>query len=202
MAYTRPWAQVMNLPGSRMAHEIDDENREGHTDFTERFSSILVDVTADPWVLKLPGLTGAAEFSQHYMANAFPVVAGTPTFTLNSVHPSLGNGNLNVNVPIVYWQGTRITNLGIHGIRNHASAVVQATLYRVDDTGSVTPVVVVSLSAVSASFQSAVSAALTENMDANRAYFVQAVITAGPTALGVDAQLAKIHVSFKLAGTF
>jgi len=50
MTYTRTWDQVLNVPGTRDADEIDNAFRETHTDLTERFAALVQDVNADPWV--------------------------------------------------------------------------------------------------------------------------------------------------------
>jgi hypothetical protein len=55
--YTQAWSLVNFLLGTRDADEIDEASRETHRDLEERFKDILYDVEADPWKIKVPGVS-------------------------------------------------------------------------------------------------------------------------------------------------
>lgn len=94
MAYTRPWADVNNLPGTRDADEIDDASRETHTDLEERFADIVQDVTADPWVLKVPGTGVDQSYSIRIPAAGGMIVSGLQFDpALGSVKPLTAGGS-------------------------------------------------------------------------------------------------------------
>src|SRR4051812_5094259 len=108
MPYTRTWAQVNALLGSRDADEIDDASRETHVDLTERFGDILKDVTADPWELDVPqpGLITRYPWHSGYVKLTGP--STLPLLGPNYISPSSLGDTAKIWLPVPVALGYRL----------------------------------------------------------------------------------------------
>lgn len=202
MAYTRVWAQVLNLLGARDSDEIDDASREAHLDFQERFSDILYDVVGDPWKVRIPGV--AVDGIQSVRIPATPAVAtlGTPTRNNFDVQPG-GTGAPNaigLAIPIIVPIDSTLISVEVVGYRTAAGATVQLSVAQLDYTTELfTSLSVVSLPLVQAGKQITSTGPLNVAMPSNKSFY--ASLFAQADASGVaTARISSIGVIYKLAG--
>lgn len=129
--YTRIWADVNNLQGTRMAAEIDDASRETHLDLTERFSDIVVDVNADPWVLKgLPA--GTVDYDLPHSAGIkSPNVTWVGTI-LEAVNFDSATADGIIQFPILAPRGSRLRRFSMNGRKQDAAATLFMTLNEIN----------------------------------------------------------------------
>lgn len=134
MAYTRPWDQVMNLPGSRDADEIDDENREGHVDFTERFNDIIQGgAAADPWKL-----VGSFLVTRYLWSIGTPGTVSSGTLGVGSaVGPNADGASVAIHVPVIVPLGAKLAGVKFQVNASGAGTAIQASVYKVFANGSV-----------------------------------------------------------------
>lgn len=136
MAYTREWAQVMNLLGSRDADEIDDASREAKVDLDERFRDVIQDVDAFPWKLKIPGV----DVNQKLWMDIHPVSGyGVGGVTLGAVSanpsryvfltPAFINGQW--YVPVNLPRGSIVTDVVLH-VRQGSGTAIQGWFAQID----------------------------------------------------------------------
>lgn len=123
----------MNLPGSRDSDEIDDENREGHVDFTERFDDIIQGgAAADPWVLKGSSLT-----ARYHWSIGFPGTPSTGALGIgNSISPQANGAAVSVTVPIIVPKNSKLIGVKFRLQATGAGASASATVFKHDSTGA------------------------------------------------------------------
>jgi len=201
MAYTRTWAEVLNLLGSRDSDEIDDASREAHVDFTERLSDILYDVNADPWVVRVPGVNIDGTVTHRMAAYASVLGTGTATRAPGSVHPASASGSCELIFPVNGPQGSKVRAFNITGYRTIVGASVQAELWEIDtSTGAATNLAAVSLTLIQGGIQSAASGIIDRDMLSTRAFYIRVVLVADASGAGT-AGLTDVGQTVKLAGT-
>lgn len=200
MAYTRVWADVNNLLGTRDSDEIDDASRETHVDLTERLTDILFDVAADPWKVKIPGVSG--DGSQNHLVhpvagNVFGNV-GMDVSIARSVQPlAVGNSGTWAG-PIAVPRGSTLKSVVFHVVRSTAGAAVVCRVIKVDDSG--TPTTVGSdAAAVSGSPQLVTVGGLTEQFTSTAVYYLEVFLTADGS-LVTSAQFLWADLVIQLAG--
>lgn len=185
MAYTRPWDAINWLLGARDADEIDDGVREAGLDMDERLSSILVDVTADPWVLKAV----ATHMRMHW--SAADLEATAPATLVRGAGVAVGAvGDLLIlHFPVIAPVGTLITGGIIRCKRAHANVSVTGRLHQIDAAGAIIPVGPVVAAVVSATPQDLAFGPHTETMAVDTFYRVLVTLTTGGAAAASDAQV-------------
>jgi hypothetical protein len=200
MAYTRPWDQVLNLLGDRDADEIDDASREAHLDFTERFSSILFDVTADPWKVRTPGVAVDGTFAYNISAHTGAPGAGVADRTNpGQVSPSVAGGNCELFFPVQVVSGAKIRAFSIRGVRSIAGASVQAELWNLNSaTGVPTNLQTLALPA-GAGIQFAGSGLINHFADQNQSYYIRVNLVADVSGANT-AGLLEVRVAIDLSG--
>lgn len=118
----------MALPGSRDADEIDDNDREEHVDFTERFDDIIKGgAAADPWVLNVSALaTVRYPWSSGF---AGPPTSGT-TGLGSAIGPNADGASMTVYVPIVVPKDSKLTGVKFRMQASGAGASATATVFK------------------------------------------------------------------------
>jgi hypothetical protein len=165
----------------------------------ERFASILFDVAADPWVLKVPGVAIDGTISYNISAVAAqPLTTTAVKRYLNGVGPNVAGEAITVLIPLQLQSGSTVRAFAIGGSRTHAGAAVTAKLWSVDED-TPTEVAAVSLSGTTG-YQTASSGVLTEFVSSHKSYYIEATIDSD--ASGEEtAQLHYVRVVEKLSGT-
>lgn len=201
MAYTRTWAQVNNLLGSRDADEIDDASRETHTDLTERFSDIVYDVNADPWVLKTPGVAINGNQSYALPVHGASIFSGNLVRDNFDVYPAAPSTTTVILIPIAFPRDATVVSFEIRGFRTAVDATVQASLIELDSTtATFSTLANISLPSAIAGIQTAASGAINAAAPFNKSYYIKAFLTAGAGG-ATTARLSSVYYTVKLPGT-
>lgn len=201
MPYTRTWAEVMMLLGTRDSDEIDDAVREARSDLAERFASILFDVEADPWVVKIPGVNVDGTQNWLYGSTDFELFGTTLTRALAdlTVHPtavSVGNSAvLHLTAP----RGSVIKGFSVR-VLCETGATVSVTLRKITSLGVSSNIVIVAATPGAAIQQVASGAALTEELTSGADYFLEVNLVANGSS-ATSAKLFNADVQYKLSGT-
>jgi len=204
MPYTQPWSLVNFLLGTRDADEIDDASRETHRDLEERFSSILYDVNADPWKIKVPGVSPTGTYTYRIPAVPWTLVFGDVLRNDFDVQPIMSGGSFipcGLGYSLLIPADTTILNFEVVGFRTVAGASVQVSLVELDyNTSLATPLATVSLPLVQSAVQFHGSADLNVVAAVNKSYYFRADLHPGTAGTPETSRLSSVGVGLKLAG--
>lgn len=202
MPYTRPWAQVFALPGSRDSDEIDDNDREHHTDLTERLDDIIFGGAAsDPWILKVPGVEVTGNQSYALPVHGAQIFAGNLVRDNFDVYPAAPSTTTVILIPITFPRDATVVSFEIRGFRTAGDATVQASLVELDSTtATFSTLANITLPSAIAGIQTVASGAINAAAPFNKSYYIKAFLTAGAGG-ATTARLSSVYYTVKLPGT-
>lgn len=200
--YTQVWSLVNFLLGTRDADEIDDASRETHRDLTERFSDILFDVNADPWKVKVPGVSAAGTYTNRIPVVPWTLLEGDVQRNNFDVQPAGGSvAACGLGFPLIIPADTTIINFEIIGFRTAVAAVVSVSLSELDsNTATWTSLAIASLPIVQPGIQSQGSADLNVVAAVNKSYYLSCLLRPATGATPETARLSSVGIGYKLAG--
>jgi hypothetical protein len=202
--YTQLWPLVNFLLGTRDADEIDEASRETHRDLEERFKDILYDVEADPWKIKVPGVSITGTYTHRIPVVPWTVILGSVVRNDFDVQPDFQGGSFipcGLGWPLVIPADTTIINFEVVGFRTAVGASVQVSLAEVDyTTATTTSLAVVVLPVVQPGIQFHSSPDLNVVAAVNKSYYLSAFLHPDTPAATTTARLSSVGIGFKLAG--
>lgn len=200
MAYTRTWAEVMMLLGTRDSDEIDDAVREARFDLMERFADILYDVEADPWKIKIPGVNsdGTQSHLIHPISGVVFDNVGMNVDTARSVQPlAVGNSGTWAG-PIPVPRGSVIKAIAFRVRRTTVGATVICRLIEVDIDG-VRTVISNDAAPVAGAAQTVAVSGLNEEMSSTAIYYLEVFLQADGASVA-SAQFLWADILIEVAG--
>ena len=202
MAYSRPWAEVYALLGTRDADEIDDNERENKSDLDERLADILHGgPTADPWVLKVPGVSVSG--TQNYMLSSVQgQVFGDIGMDVSSARVAQplaisNSGTWVCGLPIP--RGSKITAATFRVARITAGASAICRIIKVDEDAVRTTVASEAAPVDASGLQDVEISGLTEEITTTAVYYLEVFLQSDGTTVN-SAQLLSVNLAIIVAG--